>query len=132
VHASIAEPSQNGLLTWRTSRARKPRNANRAARSVPRRAPRAHPPGHPLVAEYAVLNERFHNLAGDVTEGFKTVRENAEKTDASVKEQFKAIADKDAGKNRERRAIYTALGLSLLRADHQPRAPTLRARGGHP
>jgi hypothetical protein len=86
----------------------------------------------PLVAEYAVLNERFHNLAGDVTEGFKTVRENAEKTDASVKEQFKAIADKDAGKSRERRAIYTALGLSLLGLIINLALQLSGLSGGHP
>jgi hypothetical protein len=93
----------------------------------------------PLVAEYAVLNERFHNLAGDVTEGFKTARENAEKTDAAVEKhfaavekQFEAIADKDAGKNRERRAIYTALGLSLLGLIINLALQLSGLSGGHP
>jgi hypothetical protein len=49
-----------------------------------------------------------------------------------VKEQFKAIADKDAGKNRERRAIYTALGLSLLGLIINLALQLSGLSGGHP
>jgi hypothetical protein len=86
----------------------------------------------PLVAQYAVLDERFRNLAGDVTDGFKAVRESAEKADASVEKQFKAITDKDASKNRERRAIYTALGLSLLGLIINLALQLSGLSGGHP
>jgi hypothetical protein len=86
----------------------------------------------PLVAEYAVLNERFHNLAGDVTDGFRAVREDAEKTNAAVEKQFTAITDKDVNKTRERRAIYAALGLSLFGLIINLALQLSGLSGGHP
>lgn len=60
----------------------------------------------PLVAQYAVLEERLGNLAGDLTDGFKAIREEL----AEIKKDQKDRA-------KERRTMLIALfvaGLGLF------------------
>jgi hypothetical protein len=86
----------------------------------------------PLVAQYAVLEERVRNYGRNLTEGLEAVREEVERVDVGAEKQFKAIAEKDTSSNRERRAVYTALGLSLLGLIINLALQLSGLSGGHP
>jgi hypothetical protein len=86
----------------------------------------------PLVAQYAVLEERVRNYGRSLDESFETLRGEIEKSNEVTDARFKAIADKDAGNTRERRAVYTALGLSLFGLIINLALQLSGLGGGHP
>jgi NAD(P)H-nitrite reductase large subunit len=63
----------------------------------------------PLVAQYAVLQERLGNFGGDLNEGLGAIREEVAELKKNTAKQFDSMHDDQKSRSRERRTMILAL-----------------------